>query len=55
MDAIVRSIEASKYIQMSHFRFRKSDPKKKYEHVVKAISKSEKCKEYRGNAFRKSK
>ena len=55
MDAIARSIEASKYMQMSAFRIRKVNPKKKYKHVIKPISKSEKSKEYRGNAFRKFK
>ena len=54
MDIIVRSIEASKYMQMPFSRFRKTDTKKKYKHVVKPISKCEKSKEYR-DAFRKSK
>ena len=55
MDVIVRSIEASKYMQMPFFRLRKPDTKKKYKHIVKPISKSEKSKEYRQNAFRKFK
>ena len=54
MNIIVRSIEASKYMQMPFSRFRKIDTKKKYKHVVNPILKSEKCKEYR-DAFRKSK
>ena len=54
MNIIVRSIEASKYMQMPFSRFRKIDTKKKYKHVVKPILKSEKCKEYR-DAFRKFK
>ena len=55
MDIIVRSIEASKYVQMPFSRFRKTNTKKRYKHIVKPISKSEKSKEYTGNAFRKFK
>ena len=44
---MIRSIEASKYIQMPFFRLRKADTKKKYKHDVKPVSKSEKSKEYR--------
>ena len=51
---MIRSIEASKYMQMPFFRLRKVDTKKKYKHDVKPVLKSEKSKEYR-NAFRKFK
>ena len=44
---MIRSIEASKYIQMPFFRFRKTDTKKKYKRVVKPVSKSKKSKDLR--------
>ena len=50
---MIRSIEASKYIQMPFFKLRMAKKIEKYKHIVKPVSKSEKAKEYR-NAFRKT-
>ena len=50
---MIRSIEASKYIQVPFFKLRERVEIKKYKHTVKAVPKSEKSKEIR-YAFRKT-
>ena len=52
-EKMIRSIEASKYIQMPFFKLRERVDIKKYKHTVKAVPKSEKSKEIR-YAFRKT-
>lgn len=53
-EKMIRSIEASKYIQMPVSKLRRVNNIEKYNNRVKPVSKSERTKEYR-NAFRKSK